>query len=103
VAVRRQRVNIDERNIIDKTGANSLDLQAVTLTKVAGMHSSIVLPILMELILIISYLLILTQQYLTFLLIVMLLLWLAMLLYITVIMNLKSVQVNQKVNTHLSK
>lgn len=56
-------LNIDERNAVGKTGDNYLDLQAVTLTEVTEMQSSIIFPILMELTLIISYLLMPTQQY----------------------------------------
>jgi hypothetical protein len=55
-------------------------MQAVTLTKVTGMPFDVIFSVPMELTLIITYLLMLTQQYLTFPLIMMvLLLWLAML------------------------
>jgi hypothetical protein len=79
-------LNNDERNAVEKTCDSSSDLQAVTLTKVNGMHFGVTLPIPIELTLIITYLLMSAQQYLT-LPLIMMLLWLAMLEYITMMMN----------------
>jgi hypothetical protein len=59
-------LNNDERNAVEKIYDSSSDLQAVTLTKVSGMHFGIIFQIPIELTLIITYLLMLTQQYLTF-------------------------------------
>ena len=59
-------LNNDEGNTVDKTCGNSSDLQAVPLTKVTRMRFSVIFPIPMELTVIITYLLMLTQQYLTF-------------------------------------
>ena len=80
-------LNNDERNAVEKTCDSSSDLRAVTVTKVTGMHFGVIFPVLTELTLIITNLLMLRQQYLTLPLIMMLLLWLAMLEYFTMMMN----------------